>query len=94
MFLPVTPNKVSAIPIFELTEAGTVQNRNKPANIRTVRFSLENKLLKLISNVPIAIKPKTNAVLALKILIGSYEYRGVTPRVVITKAHIKIGLPT
>jgi hypothetical protein len=71
VFLPVTPNKISAIPIFELIEAKTIQSRKKADKIRTARFSFEIKLLKLTSKTPSEIKPKTNTVLALKILIGS-----------------------
>ena len=73
VFLPVTPNKVSAIPIFELIEAKAIQSRNGIDKIRTVRFSFESKLLKLISKTPSEIKPKTSTAVALEILIGSYE---------------------
>jgi len=73
VFLPVTPNKVSAIPIFELIEAKAIQSRNEIDKIRTVRFSFESKLLKLTNNPPSEIKPKNNTAVALKTFIGSYE---------------------
>jgi hypothetical protein len=73
VFLPVTPNTVSAIPIFELIEAKAVQSRNKKDKNRTVRFSFDSKLLKFITTTPTEIKPKINIAVSLKVFIGSYE---------------------